>query len=164
MKLKFDPNDMLFDVCKKVNAAIEENKGATFANKTDKLLAAVLRITPLVSVVIGILKAMDYFGCLPRSIVDGSPFHASLFITNLMSIRTNYVYHHMYEFGTNSLFAAMGNCERRLELQDGQVVEKRYMPVGVTVDERVCSGYEFSCFLREFESFMRKPKRLESAE
>ena len=79
-----------------------------------------------------------------------------------MSIRARYVYHHLYEFGTNSLFVSMGACERRLEMRGGQVVEKSYMPLGVTLDERICSGFEFVCFMREFESYMRKPKRLET--
>ena len=162
LKLKLDPDATLFDICDQVNKAVEDNRGMAHENITDKLLAWVLRAGPLVSLVVGALKVMDYFGFVPKAIVEGSPFHTGLFITNLMSIRANYVYHHLYEFGTNSLFVSMGNCVKRLEMRGGQVVEKRYMPLGVTVDERICSGFEFICFLREFESYMRKPKRLET--
>jgi len=164
LKLKFDPDATLFQVCEQVNKAVEDNRAVAHENATDKLLSAVLRTGPLVSLVAGVIKTMDYFGFAPRAIIDGSPFHTGLFITNLMSIRANYVYHHLYEFGTTSLFVSMGNCQKRLEKHDDQVVEKRCIPLGVTVDERICSGFEFVCFLREFESYIRKPKRLETLE
>ncbi len=164
LKLKIDPNATLFDVCNQINTAVEENRTMAHENSTDKLLSFVMRFGPLVSLVAGLVKVLDYYGLAPRAIVDNSPFHTGLFVTNLMSIRTNYVYHHLYEFGNTSLFAAMGNCQKKLEMQGDKVVEKRYMPLGVCVDERVCSGFEFACFFREFEAYMRKPKRLETLE
>lgn len=162
LKVKFEPDDTLFDVCTKIEKTMSENSSEAYNNKTDKLLALVTRITPLVSLVVAMIKMLDYFGWIPRFIVDASPFHSGLFITSMMTIRTNYVYHHLYEFGTTSLFASLGKFEKRVEMRDGQTVEKRYMPVGVTVDERIGAGYEFACFLREFEIYMRKPKRLET--
>ena len=162
LKLKLSPDATLFEICEQVNKAVDENQVMAHENMTDKLLAWVLRAGPLVTLLVSAIKAMDYFGIIPKAIAEASPFHAGLFITNLMSIRTNYVYHHLYEFGTNSLFAAMGNAQRRLVMRDGQVTERRYMPLGVTLDERICSGYEFACFFREFESYMKKPKRLET--
>lgn len=45
---------------------------------------------------------------LPRKLIDLSPFHTSLFITNLASINTSFIYHHCYEFGTTSVFLCMG--------------------------------------------------------
>ncbi|MCL2545421.1 MAG: 2-oxo acid dehydrogenase subunit E2 [Clostridia bacterium] len=162
LKLKLDPDATLFEVCERVNKAVEDNREMAHENVTDKLLAWVLRAGPLVTLLVNAIKAMDYFGVVPKAVAEGSPFHTGLFITNLMSIRANYAYHHLYEFGTNSLFVSMGNCQRRLVLREGQATEKRYMPLGVTVDERICSGFEFICFFREFESYMRKPKRLET--
>ena len=164
LKLRFDPDSTLFDICNQVNKAVEDNRETAHENITDKLLSWVLRAGPLVSLLVGIVKLMDHFAIAPRAIIEGSPFHTGLFITNLMSIRANYAYHHLYEFGTNSIFLSMGNGHRRLEMRNGQVVEKRSIPLGVTVDERICSGYEFICFFREFESFLRKPKRLETLE
>lgn len=162
LKIKLDPDATLFDVCKQINNTVDENRAVGHENITDKLLAWVLRAGPVVSLVVGLVKLMDYFGFAPKAIIEGSPFHTGLFVTNLMSIRSKYVYHHLYEFGTNSLFVSMGACERRLEKHGDQVVERTYMPLGATVDERICSGFEFICFLREFESLIRKPKRLET--
>jgi len=162
LKLKFSPDATLFEICEQVDRAVEENRAMAHENITDKLLAWVLKAGPIVSLLVGAIKCMDYFGFAPKFIVDGSPFHTGLFITNLASIRANYVYHHLYEFGTNSLFVAIGSGQRRLVLKDGKVAEKRYIPFGVVVDERICSGFEFVCFFREFSSYMRNPKRLET--
>ncbi len=164
LKLKVDPDATLFPICEQVNRSIEDNRELSHANKTDKLLGAIMRITPLVSAIVGLVRMLDYFGLVPRFVVDASPFHTGLFITNMMSIRTNYVYHHLYEFGTTSLFVSMGNAQKNTVLREDGPHERRTLPLGVVVDERVCSGYEYACFFREFESYMKRPKRLETLE
>ena len=58
--------------------------------------------------VIGLAGFLDRHNLLPRSIIELSPFHTSLFVTNLASINTPYIFHHCYEFGTTSVFICMG--------------------------------------------------------
>ena len=51
---------------------------------------------------------MDKHGILPKGIIEASPFHTSLFLTNLKSIKMETVYHHIYNFGTTGIFVSMG--------------------------------------------------------
>ena len=61
------------------------------------------------SIAIGALRWADRHNLLPKALIKASPFHASLLISNLASIRTNHIYHHIYEFGTTSIAITMGN-------------------------------------------------------
>ena len=90
-----------------------------------------------------------------------SPFHMSLGITNLASIRTNHIYHHCYEFGTTSVFLAMGNSREVPKRKGGEIVFEKTIPIGVTMDERICSGSYFARVFRRMMQYLRDPALLE---
>jgi hypothetical protein len=104
-----------------------------------------------------IAYGLDQIGLLPRKIIDQSPFHTSLFITNLASINTRFIYHHTYEFGTTSVFICMGRPEDKV----GDVKGKR-LPLGVVMDERIATGIEYSRFFAAFQRYLRTPHVLET--
>ena len=95
---------------------------------------------------------------VPRKIIDLSPFHTSMFITNLASIKTSYIHHHCYEFGTTSVFVCMGKPVPNYISGD---LTKKMMPIGVVMDERICTGYEYAAFCNDFRRYMRLPRMLE---
>ncbi|MFR7990888.1 MAG: hypothetical protein ACLU5F_09860 [Anaerovoracaceae bacterium] len=161
-KIYFNLDDTIFEVNRKVRETIELNRNAETSNSMDKLLRRVMRVPFLVSSTVSILKWWDKHFSLPFAVIDGSPFHTSLFITNLASIRIGAVYHHIYDFGTTSLFIAMGQPEKRL-LKLGEIVEERkVIPVKVTTDERIESGYYFSRCFKEFKRYLSNPEILEN--
>ena len=86
-------------------------------------------------------------------------FHTSLFITNLASINTNYIYHHCYEFGTTSVFICMGKPEQDPLHPDDR--RKKRMPLGVVMDERIATGIEYSRFFAAFMRYLKTPEVLE---
>jgi len=47
---------------------------------------------------------LDYHGWLPSFVVDLSPLHTSVFISNLGSLGIDAPFHHLYEFGTTPFF------------------------------------------------------------
>ena len=161
-KIYFNLDDTIFEVNRKVRETIELNRSDENSNSMDRLLRKVMRIPFLVSSTVCLLKWWDKHFSLPFAVIDGSPFHTSLFITNLASIRINAVYHHIYDFGTTSIFIAMGQPEKRL-LKLGEVIEERkVIPVKVTTDERIESGYYFSRCFKEFKRYLNNPELLES--
>ena len=98
---------------------------------------------------------------LPRSIIELSPFHTSLFVTNLASINTPYIFHHCYEFGTTSVFICMGRPVHDPAAPEG--VRKKVMPLSVVMDERIATGIEYSRFFAELFRNLRRPEVLEEA-
>ena len=161
-KMYFDKDDTVFSVQEKISKYFEVNRQAGSTNNTTDRLADFLGKVPgLLAVGVPILKWADRHGLLPKAIIDASPFHASLAITNLASIRTNHIYHHCYEFGTVSLFMAMGNLREVPVREKDQVVFKRCLPIGVVMDERICSGHYFANAFAQMQKYVRDPSLME---
>ena len=161
-KMYFEPTNTVFEVQEIINTFIEENRRAPENNKTEKLIKVLLSIPGLCPLGVGLFKWMDKHGLLPKSIIDASPFHNSLCITNLASIRTNHIYHHCYNFGTTSVFMAMGNAREVPRRRRGEIVFEKCMPIGVVMDERICSGHDFAIAFRYFSKMMEDPTLLET--
>ena len=160
-KLYFNLDDDIFTVNRKVQEAIERTQQPTSQNALDKLMASLLRIPFLVGAAVGVLKFIDKYFTLPFSIINASPFHTSLFITNLASIRTNAIYHHLYEFGTTGIFISMGQPEKKVEKNGETVEETKIMPLGIVTDERIANGHYYGRCFRELNRYYRNPELLE---
>lgn len=160
-KVDLELGDTLFDVNRKINEYVEVNRKASESNSMDNLVSALTRVPGLLRFAVGLLKWMDKHGIMPKSIIEASPFHTSLTISNLASIRTKEIYHHIYNFGTTSLFITIGSPEKMLELVDGEPKEVRYLPLGIVMDERIASGLEYAQAFRKFSHYLEHPELLE---
>ena len=159
LKLYIEPTDTIFTIQEKMDKIIAENSATEAKNSTDKFASFMLSIPGLPRFVVWLARLLDNWGILPKAIVELSPFHTSLFITNLASIRTSYIHHHCYDFGTTSVFICMGKPVP--DFLSGNY-EKKLMPLGVVMDERICSGYEFAMFNSDFRRFLKNPEVLET--
>ncbi|MBE6825163.1 MAG: 2-oxo acid dehydrogenase subunit E2 [Ruminococcaceae bacterium] len=162
-KIYFKPGFNLDDVENAIQTYIEENRKEENENGTDKIIRVLTSIPGLVRVAVCLFKGLDKFGLLPKSIIDMSPFHISVVVTNLASIRTNHIYHHIYDFGTTSLALAMGNLREVPKRKKGEVVFERCMPIGLVMDERIASGSYFALAFRKYRKLLEHPELLEKA-
>lgn len=160
-KVYFNLDDDIFTVNKKLTAAIEKSQLSSDDNAMDKLANKLVRVPGLVSVAVSFLKFLDKFFTLPFSIVDASPFHTSLFVTNLASIRTDAVYHHVYQFGTTGIFVSMGQPVKRLVKNGENIEEHKVMELGITTDERIADGHYLGRCFKELKKYYRSPELLE---
>lgn len=160
-KMYFDPTNTIFDVNNIIEKFVSENRETPDNNGTEKMIKFLLSIPGILPVGVGIFKFMDKHGLLPKKIIDMSPFHNSLVISNLASIRTNHIYHHIYEFGTTSLFIAMGNSREVPKRKGNEIVFEKCMPLGVVMDERICSGSYFAVAFRRMKQYLLNPELLE---
>lgn len=161
-KLYLQPHYNLDDVQDTIEKYIEENRKEDSENSTDKFIKAILSVPGLLRVGVAFFKGLDKFGLLPKKVIDISPFHTSIVVTNLASIRTNHIYHHIYDFGTTSLALAMGNLREVPKRVKGEVEFERCMPIGLVMDERIASGSYFALAFRKFEKLLENPELLET--
>ncbi len=104
---------------------------------------------------------MDKVGLLPKALNKVSPFHTSVFITNMGSLGIKSIYHHIYEFGTTSIFVAMGKKYSRMELdEDGNAIKRKYIDIKVVADERICDGYYYALSMRMLSKILKNPEIL----
>jgi len=160
VKVYMTPEDDIFTINDKINAVIEKNSQPTHNNSTDKFASFMLSLPVLPYVVMALLRFMDRFGLLPRFLIDLSPFHTSMFITNLASINTTHIYHHVYEFGTTSVFLSVGKAIPNYLSGD---LDKKLIPISVVMDERICTGHDYALFNKTFQKFLRDPDSMECA-
>lgn len=158
LKVYLEKNDNVFKIYDRMQKLVALNTQAAHANNTDKFARFMLSLPLLPRFVLWLATTLDHYGLLPRFIVDLSPFHTSLFITNLASIRTSYIHHHCYEFGTTSVFVCMGKPVP--DFISGNY-DKKVMPLGVVMDERICSGHEYAAFCNDFRRYLAHPEVLE---
>lgn len=161
-KVYFDQEDTIFDVNRKLDEYVQQNRQTGENNSTDKLITTLLSIPGLLRVGVGLFKLMDKYGLLPRAIINASPFHTSMVLTNLASIRTNHIYHHVYDFGTTGQVLAMGNLrEMPKKGKDGETELERCIPLGVVMDERICSGSYYATAFAKLRKYLKNPELLE---
>ena len=162
VKIKFDPTDTIYDVRDRMITVIENNRGEEKKNFADKLASGVLLVPGLTTLIVALVKLMDRYGLMPGSFLDSLPFHTSLFITNNASIGLHHVNHHIYNFGSTSLFFGMDTVEKKAVVEKGQTRMKRFLPIGITADERVSSGAHFARFFTTINRCLNDPSILET--
>lgn len=164
IKVHLSRKDTAVDVYNKLNAAIEEVKKSQELDSSLDQLISYLNLIPsvILKFTVWLLKLLDYFGMLPKFLLELSPFHGSLFFTSMGSLGIRPIYHHLYDFGNIPAFGAFGCKRRALELQeDGSVVQKKYIDVKFVLDERIVDGYYYAAFFKHYRSLLRHPEILD---
>ncbi len=162
---EFEVTDTLADVTRKFNQSIAEAKAEdekATGNDTE-FVVKLLNALPgfIIKFIVWLMRSLDAFGLMPKAINKVSPFHSTLFVTNVGSIGLNSVYHHLYEFGTTSVFLAIGKKEVKHELRaDGSMSSKHIINMRFTLDERICDGYYFASAIKLFKYYIKKPELL----
>ena len=164
LKLKFTGEETILDIKEKLENAIVENKDIKTKNNMDKLVYE-LGKTPniILKLVVGIFKLLDKYGLLPKKIIELSPFHTSAFLTNVGSLGIDAIYHHLYNFGTTSLFFAMGKKKKDFIHEDEEIIEEKCISIAFVGDERICDGYYYASSFKLFNKYIKKPEFLEKS-
>ena len=162
VKIEFDLTDTIYDVRDRVNAAVAANRGEQAeAGFIDKLLKVLFAVPGLATVVVALVKLLDRYGLAPGVLMEELPFYVGMYITNTASIRLHDVNHHLYNWGNVGLFFGMGSEERVAVVENGTTRMKRWLPLGITADERVCSGAHYARFFADMKRFLEHPELLE---
>ena len=165
IKVHLSPYDTAEDVYKKLNAAVSNIKRTQELDTSfDDLVMAFTMIPSIImKFTVWLLKLLDYFGWLPRFLLELSPFHGSLFFTSMGSLGIRPIYHHLYDFGNIPAFGAFGCKRRAMELQeDGSVVQKKYIDVKFVLDERIVDGYYYATFFKYYRRLLAHPEVLDN--
>lgn len=163
IKVTLQPNATADDVYKAVDEAIEVARRKGDSNHFDRV-ARFMNYLPglLFRFVVSLLTFMDYFGFLPKTVHSASPFHCSVFVSNLGSLGIPPIYHHLYNFGTCPVFVTFGAKRTELELQkDGNVEKHKYVDFTVVTDERITDGHYYASAFKYLDNIFRHPDILD---
>lgn len=164
VKFEFTGNENIFEITDIIDKEIAKARSYDKSNETDRLAEKVMSMPGFVKkIMVRTLKFMDQYNLLPEAVLRASPFHTTLFFTYLKSIDTSYIYHHLYDFGTTSIFVALGKTIKLPMVEKDQVVVKKCCEIGYTMDERICDGLYYARSFKYLEKYLNNPQLLEES-
>lgn len=154
--LKIGEKDKLEDISQiikdKVNNIRKKKNindgGANSAANSLGSMPKILRVP-----IVGFLKMLDRHGLLPNSITDSNIYYSSAILSNLGTFKTGGIYHNLTDFGTSSTLVTFGEIKEENK--------RKYMEMGITIDERIADGFYFCKALKLIEYMFSTPKILE---
>ena len=163
VRILFDLTDTIFDVRDRMNDAVEKSRATEDGDFVIRLARAVLSVPGLATLVVSVVKLLDRYGIAPKVLIRELPFYSGMFITNNGSIGLHHPFHHIYNFGDVSLFIGMGSILKEATVDsEGKARMKRWLPLGMTADERVCSGAHYAGFFFDVMRLLENPEELEN--
>lgn len=159
MIMKLDNKMNIDDISKKVSGDVKKvrsNKGNSMADDMaffGKMPRWMLRI------VFFVLRFLDFHGWVPKSIWQSDSNYVTILFSNLGSIKCPSCYHHLNNYGTNSIMITIGEIRKEKRLNDKGVLEDRDMvDITFTLDERIADGFYFAKSVRILEKILKEPK------
>ena len=161
IKVEFDPRDNIFNVYKKFQIVAHKSVSEdTDFDETAKILKKLPRF--VLRSAIALLRFLDYYGHLPKSLLEVSPFHGSMIITSMGSLGIPAIYHHLYDFGTLPLFISYGSIFSADALKrDGTRERHHFVTLKVVTDERICDGYYYASAFKKIKRYLQHPELLD---
>ena len=163
VKIILSPEDTAEDVYRKMKEVIDGEKGGVNDSDFDGVAATLAKFPKLFfKFSIWFLKLLDYFGLLPKALLEVSPFHGSFFITSMGSLGIPPIFHHLYSFGNVPIFCAIGPKRTAYEIdRNGEIVKKKYLDYTFSTDERIVDGYYYATAFRMMKLCFSDPDKLD---
>lgn len=161
-KIPFEGTENILEIKEKLDAVVGENKDTKTENSMDKT-AKILSLVPngVILSAVKFLNFLDKHGIMPKSLINASPFHTSVFLTNVGSLGIDSIYHHLYNFGTTSMFFSMGKKKKSYIYEEDEIHEEKCITIAFVGDERICDGYYYATSFKQLVKYLKKPELLE---
>ncbi len=116
----------------------------------------------LIALIVWGYRTLDFFGRVPQALTAEDPNYATVFLSNLGSIQSPAVYHHLNNHGTNSIMVTIGTIRKEeIVLADGSRTVRDVVDVGITLDERIADGFYFGRSWKIVQHLLTNPELLD---
>jgi len=117
----------------------------------------------VIRLAVSLVRFLDRFNLLPGFMIRDDPMYASLFLANLGSVGIDRAWHHLYEYGTVSLFGVVGVIGKRPLPGSGGALELRdCVRMRFAFDERINDGFYCARSLDLMREYVEDPRLFES--
>ena len=160
--IKFPPETTVDSLHERIMQEIFECRSDKLDNSTKGMEMFTHLPRWLMRIVMWGLHRLDFYGKVPYDLIKADPNYASVFLTNLGSIKLNAAYHHLSNWGTTSVFVIIGEKGRKPVFHEDGTFEMRDMlSVGITLDERIADGYYYAQTVRLVKKLIECPELLD---
>jgi len=154
LTLKID-KDMNLDSISRIIIGDVNKARSSGSNSLDKTMEFVGNLPRFVlEILFWVLAKLEYHGIFPESLKEGDPNYTTCLLANLGSIRADSCYHHLSNYGTNSLMVTIGT------IKHDDTTGKDTLDVTATLDERIADGFYFAKSLRLVRYLFDNPEKL----
>jgi len=161
VKVRFDPEDDLSAVARRAREAIGVGKGSAETTSEKEMNVVTMLPRFVARAAIAAQRGLDYFNLLPAQMIEADPLYASMFLANLGSVGLDAAYHHLYEYGTCSIFAVVGRIHRApVVTEDDEIEVRDVVDVRFSFDERIADGFYAARTLERFGKYIEDPASL----
>ena len=152
ISIDLDPNENGLDLSRKMAVDIfKVRKEGT--NDIDGILRFFTSLPKcILSIIVGFVKFLDNHGWNLKSLTEGDTNYSTIIFSNLGSIKTNSCYHHLTEYGTNSIVITIGTIKE----ENG----KKTVDIWATLDERIANGFYFAKSIQLAQYIAKNPELL----
>lgn len=161
--IQVQPDDTIRTIRKKMYRQITDCRGEG-EDRSTKSMDIFSRYTPLpaAKAFASFVSLLDRYGKVPQAFIETDPYYTSVVLTNLGSIGLKAGYHHLTNWGTNSVFVAIGEIKKRpFYDEEGKVSMCESVDIGLTIDERIADGYYYSQTVKLLKKLIENPQLLE---
>ncbi len=156
--------DTLDTVSRKVVGDTKEmRKSETATGGIDATMDVFKKIPRLLLMfIIRCIRWLDFWGLVPKSLTEGDPNYTTVLLSNLGSIKCPAVYHHLNNYGTNSIMVTIGTLHKEeLVMPDGSKQIRDVIDFAATLDERIADGFYFARSLKLIRYIFAHPEMLD---
>lgn len=160
LKLDFTGRESLAEVKEIIDNEIKANLDKGDSTGGTGKAAKFLNHLPawLFRFAMSIVRWADKHNILPKKLIKASPFHCSCFVTHLKSIKQDVIHHHLYNFGTCSVFIAMGKEKMCPIVENNKEIKMaKMMKIGFSLDDRIADGFYYSKSVKMLKQMMENP-------
>ena len=140
LKRRFEPEETFAAMVAAMGTQLQTAKFGGEKSSVDSELGIILKLPGFARrLVFGLYRLLEANGMFPRFFVESDPLYASVFLTDLGSLGMDPAYHHLYEYGTISIFGALGRARTELvgDPNSGRMERKRMAVLRWSFDERI---------------------------
>ena len=161
-KLRFEPEDTMDSIREKIVGQITAGRSEKADSSTESMDMFNRMPRFLSKFIVWVITRLDIHGWVPASLIETDPYYCTVVLTNLGSIKLHAGYHHLTNWGTNSVFVVVGEKKKRPFFhEDGSCEMRDSIDLGLTVDERIADGYYFSKTVRLLKKLLEEPELLD---
>ena len=160
--LKTNYNMNLFDISNKILTSVQKTRKENSNELNNTLSLVTMWPRCIINIIMWIFRKLDYYGLVPKSISDTDPNYSTVLLSNLGSIKASCCYHHLNNYGTNSVVSTIGVIkEKNILDKQGKVKTRKYVDISFTLDERIADGVYFAKSIRLLKYILENPRLLE---
>ena len=150
--LELDPKDNILSMSRRMAIDVfkSKNEGKNDFDDTLKMFTSLPHW--LLGLIVKFVKFLDKHGWNPRFLTEGDTNYATVIFSNLGSIHAPSCYHHLNEYGTNSIVITIGTIK--------EVKGRRMVDITFTLDERIADGFYFAKSVNMAQEIANKPELL----